>query len=342
MPIDALLKKFYLPVLVALLGLSAYWQASGVTELMSASLLPPNEEELVGAIKRAPPVKPTVKADKRRTATAIIERNPFDSVTGPLNAKPPELPDPDEEKKAPKLDTSDPLNAEPCPGLEVNIVTESPDPVWSLAHIKSASEPKGMIRRVGDPIDAFEVAFIGYNPVKASPAVWLVNESKLCQALLFGEEATPEPKKSAPPRRKAAPKEEEKKPAANRPRRGADKVPQELADKINKVTDTEFNIDRSVVDNVLENQAQLMRSARIVPEQKDGKVVGIRLFGIRPDTLLGTLGLQNGDRLEQINGFDMGSPEKALEAYARLRTADKLTVNITRRGKPMTLDFNIK
>ena len=97
-----------------------------------------------------------------------------------------------------------------------------------------------------------------------------------------------------------------------------------------------------MIDNVLENQAQLMRSARIVPEQKDGKTVGIRLFGIRPDTLLGTLGLQNGDRLEKINGYDMASPEKALEAYARLRTAPSLSVQLTRRGAPVTLEIQIK
>ena len=87
-----------------------------------------------------------------------------------------------------------------------------------------------------------------------------------------------------------------------------------------------------MVDKILENQAELMRSARIVPEQKDGKVVGVRMFGIRPDTLLGTLGLQNGDRLETINGFNMASPEKALEAYARLRTAGNLNVKVNRRG----------
>jgi general secretion pathway protein C len=52
--------------------------------------------------------------------------------------------------------------------------------------------------------------------------------------------------------------------------------------------------------------------------------------------------MQNGDRLEQINGFDMASPEKALEAYARLRTASNLTVQLTRRGKPLTINFNIK
>jgi general secretion pathway protein C len=52
--------------------------------------------------------------------------------------------------------------------------------------------------------------------------------------------------------------------------------------------------------------------------------------------------MENQDRLQTINGFDMSSPEKALEAYARLRTADKLTVQINRGGKNMNLDYNIK
>jgi general secretion pathway protein C len=126
------------------------------------------------------------------------------------------------------------------------------------------------------------------------------------------------------------------------PRSGPSPVPPDIASKIQRVSDTEFNIDRGVVDKILENQAELMRSARIVPEQKDGKVVGIRLFGVRPDTLLGVLGLQNGDRLEAINGFNMGSPEKALEAYARLRTAQSLDVNINRRGAGTAIHYNIK
>jgi general secretion pathway protein C len=126
------------------------------------------------------------------------------------------------------------------------------------------------------------------------------------------------------------------------PAGGPSAVPAEIASKIQKVSANEFNVDRQVVDKILENQAELMRSARIVPEQENGKVVGIRLFGIRPDTLLGTLGLENGDRLQTINGFDMASPEKALEAYARLRTADHLTVQVNRRGGNVNIDFNIK
>ena len=76
-------------------------------------------------------------------------------------------------------------------------------------------------------------------------------------------------------------------------------MPKDIADKIHKVSETEFNVERSVVDTILENQAELMRSARIVPEKEGDKIVGIRLFGIRPDSLLGTLGIENGDRLSQ-------------------------------------------
>src|SRR5262249_28253267 len=75
------------------------------------------------------------------------------------------------------------------------------------------------------------------------------------------------------------------------------KLVQEISEKIHKISETEFSVERSVVDTILENQAELMRSARIVPEKEGDKIAGIRLFGIRSDSLLGTLGLENGDRL---------------------------------------------
>ena len=95
---------------------------------------------------------------------------------------------------------------------------------------------------------------------------------------------------------------------------------------------------RPVVDN--RPQAPF-RSLRFVPDRKDGKLVGLRLFGIRPGSLLSTLGLQNGDRLESINGLEIASPEKALEAYARLSTAKRLSVRVVRLGKPLQIDLNI-
>jgi general secretion pathway protein C len=251
---------------------------------------------------------------ERKDAEPIRSRNPFDSVTGPLNAQPlaaPTLP-------AGQVDLSDPLGAPACDGVQLRIVTESTDPEWSFAAMQGPGEPGPKLRRIGDDVGGKEIAFIGFNPRENTPAVWLMNAPAPAAA------ATPPP------------------PQPGAPPRGPAPVPADIAAKIQRVSANEFNVDRSVVDKILENQAELMKSARIVPEQKDGKVVGIRLFGIRPDTLLGTLGFENGDRLEAINGFNMASPEKALEAYARLRTASSLNVKLNRRGQATTVDYNIK
>lgn len=337
MPLDALIKKFFPVIIGGVLALIAYFQASGVVELAAGSALALEPDELAAMNLRPRPTSSRFKRVERPSAQPIIDNNVFDYETD-LNPPPPE-PEASESEIAgpPKVDFSDPLGAAPCADIEVNIVTESSDPTWSLAVLKAPGDDKPALRRVGDMAGDYEVAYIGYNRIEASPAVWLVNEKEgeLCQAFLFGVQ---QQQAAARQPEKPEPKEPE------RPRsRGPASVPSEIADKIEKVSDTEFNVDRAVVDNILENQAQLMRSARIVPEKgKDGKTVGIRLFGVRPDTLLGTLGLQNGDRLETINGFNMGNPEDALNAYARLRTANKLSVKVTRRGKPMNIDFNIK
>jgi general secretion pathway protein C len=70
--------------------------------------------------------------------------------------------------------------------------------------------------------------------------------------------------------------------------------------------------------------------------------VGVKLYGIRKSSLFGKLGLQNGDLLRTINGFDMGSPDSALEAYAKLRSASNLSLAIVRRGTAVTMEYNIQ
>jgi general secretion pathway protein C len=330
--LDSLVKKYFAGVVLCLVALSAYFQAAGATQLVGAALGAggPSASAVPAGASRGPGHFAT--GHENKNAEPIIARNPFDSVTGPLYPKPEEavVPTPTE------LVVTDPLGAPGCDGVQVFIVTESTDPLWSVAALQGPGEPHPRMRRVGDDVGGKQVAFIGFNPRENSPSVWFQGGASLCQTLLFKTQGAPQAAPAAAP---VAPAPSE---AAPPPSRGASPLPADIASKIQKVSDTEFNVDRSVVDKILENQADLMRSARIVPESKDGKVVGIRMFGIRPDTLLGTLGMQNGDRLESINGFNMSSPEKALEAYARLRTASNLNVKLNRRGSPVSIDYRIK
>ncbi len=331
MGFDTVLKRYFWGVILALLALAAYFQAWGITQL-AGSALSPDEKALAGQgadKSRAPATAPTAPDDHATSARWILERNPFDSVTPCSLDAPPSTGD---ATGAAVVDLEHYENAPPCEGFKALIIVASAEPAWSMAALSGGGSSQTKLVRVGEEIGGKTVQIVEWNRVVLSSG------SSLCQIQMFRpSKAASAPAVAAAPSATAGP------PAgAAAVVGGATAVPPDIASKIQRVSANEFNVDRQVVDKILENQAELMRSARIVPEQENGKVVGIRLFGIRPDTLLGTLGLENGDRLQSINGFDMASPEKALEAYAKLRTADHLTVQVNRRGQNSNIDFNIK
>jgi general secretion pathway protein C len=324
MPIDQLLKRHFWAVILALVAIAAFLDAQGIMQLVGASL-GADASQLAAIPLSDRGVPTTASASPHATSgEAILARNPFDSVTGPLNAV---AFTPLPTSSASALDMSDPYNAPECDGVRVLVITASADPDWSFAALESTQDKgKSFLRRRGGDLGGKTVTFIGWD------RVWMTSNNALCQSLMFKPAASPSASVAA-----AAP------PPAQMPAGGgAGAVGDEIKKGIQKVGANEFNVDRTVVDKILENQAELMRQARIVPEQENGKVVGIRLFGVRNDTLLGVLGMENGDRLQTINGFDMTSPEKALEAYARLRTADHLTIQVNRKGADTNLDYNIK
>ena len=315
---DQILKRNFWLVTLPLTALAAFFGSVGITQLAVA---PATAKQLavapLSARGAAPLLSPTLHAT---SADAILSRNPFDSVTGPLNKV--ELP----AETAPQgPDLRDPANAPPCDGVKLLIIAASPDPEWSFAAFQANGETKSVLRRRGGEVGSKKVEYVGWD------RVWLSSGGSLCQAQMFKAGDAPKPVAAAeappPPPVKGG---------------GAPSLDEGLKKGIVKVGPTEYNIDRGVVDKILENQADLMRQARIVPEQENGKTVGIRMFGVRPDTLLGVIGMENGDRLQSINGFEIANPEKALEAYARLRTAERLTIVLNRRGQQMNMDYNIK
>ena len=83
------------------------------------------------------------------------------------------------------------------------------------------------------------------------------------------------------------------------------------------------------------------RGARVVPAVKNGKPDGFKLYAIRPSSPYAALGLQNGDTVHAINNFVLDSMEDALDAYQGLRAATSLTIDLTRRGRPVLLSIEI-
>jgi general secretion pathway protein C len=121
-----------------------------------------------------------------------------------------------------------------------------------------------------------------------------------------------------------------------------DALSRELDRGIKKLGERRYEVQRGTLDAVLGNMSLLARSARIVPEMRNGKSVGFRLFKVKPDGAFAKIGLQNGDVISSINGLEITSPEKALEVYAKLKSASHLNLGLERNGKKTSADYTIR
>lgn len=294
------------------LAAAAYFQAQGIAAIIATSVDAPPPV-------RSPRVKPRARTEPV-DADPILERNPFDSEVGPLDGTAPaELVTAPEPTKPPA--PVDPLKAPKCDFGHVKLILSAREG-YGFASIQG-KDRKSSLYRVGDMVDDHRLSQIGWD------RVWLEDDGSPCQMRL-ADKAPKRPKRKRARRRR------------RRRRRATSRLPKSIRDKINKVGENEYVVDRSVVDEVLEQQAQLMKSVRLRPVKKGSDVVGLRVSRVRGGTLLDVIGVKRGDTIQSINGFDLTNPQKALEAYGRLRTASNLTLQLQRRGKPVTIEYRVQ
>lgn len=108
---------------------------------------------------------------------------------------------------------------------------------------------------------------------------------------------------------------------------------------IRNVGPNQYVLKRADLNKATGNLGALASQARIVPSAKDN---GFKIFSIAKDSLYSKIGIQNGDVLKSINGIELSSPDKALEAYSRLQSASKLSLDIVRKGQNETLEYTIE
>jgi general secretion pathway protein C len=110
---------------------------------------------------------------------------------------------------------------------------------------------------------------------------------------------------------------------------------------VRAVAANRYEIDRKVIDSTLSNLNTIATQARIVPSFKNGVANGFKLFSIQPGSLYASIGIENGDVIQRINGYEINSPEKALELYQRLRESQHVTIEVERGGQLIRKEYNI-
>lgn len=307
-------KKYFWLLPFFVVGLCAFFGAKAASHIIEAKAL--GDSEKVGKATRVIS-KPGKTQEKRsKLGEPVATRNMFCSACAP--------PEPEIDDSVVVDSNSPPLTSLPLRLLATNVSSES---AYSFATIQNTSTDRQGAYSIDQKIPE------GGAVVRISPKfVDFENPAtkRVERISLLGGKPPPPPKVAS---KTSAPSSSEK---------PKDELLAMIDEGVNKLSDTEFEIDKKVVDKVLENPMSVARGARIVPSIKNGKANGFKLYAIRPSSVYAKIGLMNGDTIHSINGFDLTSPDKALEVYTKVREATSLSVTATRRGKPVTINYSIK
>jgi hypothetical protein len=110
---------------------------------------------------------------------------------------------------------------------------------------------------------------------------------------------------------------------------------------ITKIDDHTFEVDRSLVRDLVSGAAK-PGGARVAPRTDNGKLTGLRMFGVKEPSLASALGIQNGDVMTGINNVPITSMQTMLDVYAHVDTLNVVEIAAERAGKPMTLTLRLR
>ncbi len=295
--------------------LLAVWLLAGIVGEAVASFIPQPVESEGGratASRRGEDVQ-FARRVSRYAYDVVVERNIFDSANRIAKKK---LEKPAEQTTTTQWRSDGPPQRSNLPVTLVGTIVSS-NPNFSMATIKSSSRGEA------------EQFFIGDKLLKQATITTI--ERNRVYFVRDGRKEyieTTESVKSALPRTPASP----------RTSRGGES----RGSGVREVAPGKYTVDRGRVESVVSNLSEVMTQARVVPHFENGKSAGWKIFAIKPNSIYAELSLKNGDIIQRINGVDIDSPAKALEMYQQLASETNISIDLIRRGKKQTFDYEIR
>jgi len=131
--------------------------------------------------------------------------------------------------------------------------------------------------------------------------------------------------------------------AANRreDRSAATPDPSPFADRIKRIDDHTFEVDRELVRELVSGVTRT-GGVRMLPIVKDGNVQGVRVFGVTSSSVAGAIGLKSGDQIVAIDNDPIKNAQQLLDLLAKLDKIDNVELQGTRSGKPLAISLRLR
>jgi general secretion pathway protein C len=325
--LEIFLKKYAWTANLALLFAAAWLLAKTVNTAVGAVIRPTPRIETAGAPSLGPATPLTAPLEVDRVHLLIGQKPPPPPEVAATTASAPPPPRTCSDLKAPPVRTA--LRAQ----LVAGIVADPPR--WSTAVITDTSSRETRTYGIGEDVlgarllsverlrDEADASRRGFRVA----AIVCNGGQKEFVDFETGSGGGPAPNvgvSAVPP------------PFAGAPGAGSASL-----DGIKPLGDNRYEVQRSVIDGTLSNLNSVATQARIVPSFKNGVANGFKVFSIQPGSFYTAIGVENGDVIQKINGYEINSPDKALEVYQKLRESRHITMDIERNGQVIRKEYNV-
>ncbi len=326
--LDLFFRKYAWTATLALLFAAAWIAAKTVNTLAAVAVRPRPQAEL--AQPSGPPPRPALPAS--------LDMDAVYRLIGQTPPRPPE--DAEEQGPTTPQNCEDPRAQPTKSDLKMQLVATvlADRPRFSLATIADASTRETHVRGVGDQLGTLRL--LGVERVRDDRDA-TGNGFRVVAVVCNGgtkeyldSEGGGLPEIAAGPNIGTAP--------VPMPRPQPPGAPGGKMEGVRQLADNQYEIDRTTLDSTLNDLNKVATQARIVPSFKNGVANGFKLFSIQPGSLYASIGIENGDVIQRVNGYEINSPEKALELYQKLRESQSVTIDLERSGQTLHKQYSIK
>ncbi len=111
---------------------------------------------------------------------------------------------------------------------------------------------------------------------------------------------------------------------------------------VRQVGANQYVVQRTTVDQSLQNMAQLFTEIRAIPNIQNGTSNGFALSEIQPGSIFQQIGLRDGDVLTSVEGQSVSDPAKAMQLLNGLSNRQSISLSVLRDGRPLSFEYAIR
>ncbi len=103
-----------------------------------------------------------------------------------------------------------------------------------------------------------------------------------------------------------------------------------------------YSVSKSLVQNGINNVAEIMSKVRIKPHFTDGKPDGFKISRIKQGSIFMTMGFKSGDVIKSVNGQPVQTAEDIMRLYETMKDSSYFNIGIVRGNQEKTLNFKVQ